>query len=778
MVVGTQPQGMQPAPDLGADFSLASVLSPAPVSAIGTVLEMIRAVPELTLCTPMLQEALRQKHAVECSDAQVKNILWKMKEYLPFLLPSQGYVGRLDATVKMAQAFLQDNTTVAIPPSRTVCPNGCGELGLCVPVDRARISCNIKGRSHVTKVDSRFCLYSLAAGVQRASFQEAYCRQCKKHYLGCWSYARFGERSQQNNYSKRDGIRYLHSDLDDAIMIIPKEKAVYAVEVALLRDITDRLAFGGATFEATLLAWMRQHREPWQVSLLMGADLTLRNSTTQRVMAAWFAWTGITVAEGRCTDMTWSFARRDFDNTLVCLQSAIEQARLDRAHKHCETCPRCSNYFLVIADGKWGAKRHICAGLEGEWRIQQLGVSMHTGCLRQAAPAQLHCPCCRPSRLQQSALIPQVKVLDVQIEEDTRALRYRVVCKESADPAAPSFDAWLPRREVRKDVLATFEASLLPGHGEHRSKKVARVKVSSVRRLGVQRSIRKGAAGSKADVEPERGRQTARGRGRAAAATSRGRGVAAAAVSQRKQRRQGSKRPVATPEVVAAGALGWVASTPEEEEEVSACGVDKNMVPMARRRCTGGIVTAVASCGHLLDWKEMPYGESVDFVYVFLLLLFMGLCQRGRTIAMIAYDNACKLRSKIASKAASFAPWTSAFAETKVVLDAFHRDNHTWCLERYPDIDPNHESNAKALRGKNTQACEQLNAWISNHTASSLAMGRGHFLVYWEGMFCVHNAWLEEVAAARLRRYQAGFSSTDPTVARPKRGVAEPSAPH
>ena len=74
-----------------------------------------------------------------------------------------------------------------------------------------------------------------------------------------------------------------------------------------------------------------------------------------------------------------------------------------------------------------------------------------------------------------------------------------------------------------------------------------------------------------------------------------------------------------------------------------------------------------------------------------------------------------------------------------------------------PEIDLDAPANQELLAGRNTQACEQLNAWISEHTRASREMGHGHFYVYWNVLFHTHNRWLMEQAAARRRRVDGGF---------------------
>ena len=60
------------------------------------------------------------------------------------------------------------------------------------------------------------------------------------------------------------------------------------------------------------------------------------------------------------------------------------------------------------------------------------------------------------------------------------------------------------------------------------------------------------------------------------------------------------------------------------------------------------------------------------------------------------------------------------FSQIGLVLDHFHKRNHTWCLKNLPQTNPDTPQNAALLQNKNTEACEQLNSWITGRTKSSL----------------------------------------------------------
>ena len=191
-----------------------------------------------------------------------------------------------------------------------------------------------------------------------------------------------------------------------------------------------------------------------------------------------------------------------------------------------------------------------------------------------------------------------------------------------------------------------------------------------------------------------------------------------------------------------------------------------------KRRSTGGIVTAVLSCGLLADWIEVYRGESIELVYIFALRLHRSLQEMGTRVGAFGYDNACKLLSLARVVAGECKPWSESFVHLpKFVLDRFHRDNHTWCLNNMPEVDPLAPCNADLLESQNTEACEELNSWISGRTSSVLEMTRGHFEVYWWTMFKEHNDWLCQQAECKRRRYARGGLARDPDKARASSSV-------
>ena len=90
-------------------------------------------------------------------------------------------------------------------------------------------------------------------------------------------------------------------------------------------------------------------------------------------------------------------------------------------------------------------------------------------------------------------------------------------------------------------------------------------------------------------------------------------------------------------------------------------------------------------------------------------------------------------------------------------------------LTSLPEVNPDTETNAKLLHGKNTEACEQLSSWINRHTGLCLETRPGVFGVYWWAMLSEHNAWVEWQAGCRRRRFLAGRRIHDPGMPRRRR---------
>ena len=83
-------------------------------------------------------------------------------------------------------------------------------------------------------------------------------------------------------------------------------------------------------------------------------------------------------------------------------------------------------------------------------------------------------------------------------------------------------------------------------------------------------------------------------------------------------------------------------------------------------------------------------------------------------------------------------------------------------LEESSPDKPGHTAKCGAAEKQNTEACEQLNSWITGRTKSSLEMPPGRFAIYWRTLFQQHNVWLEAEADCLRRRFAKGKMQHDP----------------
>ena len=80
------------------------------------------------------------------------------------------------------------------------------------------------------------------------------------------------------------------------------------------------------------------------------------------------------------------------------------------------------------------------------------------------------------------------------------------------------------------------------------------------------------------------------------------------------------------------------------------------------------------------------------------------MTQRGVAVRCLAYDNACHLLQKARENRHVAGDISRSFAsDLAIVLDNFHRDNHKWCLQHLPEVDPKHAANTALLAGRNTR---------------------------------------------------------------------------
>ena len=215
-----------------------------------------------------------------------------------------------------------------------------------------------------------------------------------------------------------------------------------------------------------------QHPETTQQEFIHGKFMDKGRHNREYLSKAWFTW--------KCSAGPVAFSINSVSNvdSLMQLVPEIRLAQLSRTAGHVAKCRVCRQGLYKIGDGKQGASRWICAGMDGFWKVSDLGVCIPTGCMKHINGRQLFCKACRPGKDLPIALIPQVKVKEAIVEEDPTALlvwtMYLVECYDLDEPDQ-TFEAMLPRSEVEPSLLEAFLyhvlASTEVGNQGHRSSK-------------------------------------------------------------------------------------------------------------------------------------------------------------------------------------------------------------------------------------------------------------------------------------------------------------------
>ena len=402
-----QPSTKQP----GADFSVSLLLSPLPAEALPSLLRLASCIPA-TLAGPILQQLAQQQFQLQLSSQAASNVIWKLEHYLPEVFVSPHTFADLPPVLKALQQLEPRATLVDIANRRETCPfcTNAPKLQLRQKSDRATVPCNLPGRARVE--EHRFRFYSFAAGVQYAFFQEASCGSCRRFFLADWCFSK-----AQAHFGHMSDVQYMwQAPVHPDMVVIPKYRSYFAVEVALLRHITDTLHFAAGSLRSAVLLWGRRHTETIQHDLIFGADHTLLPHVEEDLLMAWYTWNIMALTAGHPRQCSWKF-NAEFDDCLLQHMSIVRALHMDRVAAHVQNCPQCGQRPVTVLDGKYGARRMICAGLDGAQHFEDLGVVFDTGCINFAPPGRFHCgKCARHSDV--TALIRgQLKVTGMECLE-------------------------------------------------------------------------------------------------------------------------------------------------------------------------------------------------------------------------------------------------------------------------------------------------------------------------------------------------------------------------
>ncbi len=305
--------------NVGGDFSLRDVLLPLPLTALPVAWGVLSLVP-LSLAEPFLQKRLRRELGDIIVDGTARNVLDKVTYYFPDALPSAPCPGQLPAGVKELQVLAPEAPSVLIACSRTVCTLCQQPTQLREPRDCCAVNIPSAFRGAPEKTEQPFALYSFAAGILRATFQEAYCSHCKNLILGGWLYD-----EPQGHFGKATRPQRIGS-AHDRYSVLPRQQSLFAVEFDLRGFLTDELNFAATKFTAAVNVCMQRHPEALQRRLLAGEYLTNVCNKTTKLEDAWLVWQATSLALGLDASVVWDFTREGIGECLVLYASLLRKA--------------------------------------------------------------------------------------------------------------------------------------------------------------------------------------------------------------------------------------------------------------------------------------------------------------------------------------------------------------------------------------------------------------------------------------------------------------------
>lgn len=171
----------------------------------------------------------------------------------------------------------------------------------------------------------------------------------------------------------------------------------------------------------------------------------------------------------------------------------------------------------------------------------------------------------------------------------------------------------------------------------------------------------------------------------------------------------------------------------------------KNYFGPSKFYCTE---TACYPCGVAIGWALFDQSESPTKILAFLEKLFPTPDSKPNYICI---DKGCQ----VLRTALSNGSYETTWMDTRFIVDTYHYSNHkttdtlcqTWCNPTpSPDIDPNLVIQVADSTGElqwkrvfNTQASEQLNAWLASYNPILKRMTIFNFCWYLHSILFIHS---------------------------------------
>lgn len=632
---------MQPSASSQRDVVTAA-MDPLPAHCLGVLLTANTRFPPKARAS-VAQRALKDVHGLEVTETDVAFVFDKLESHLPAIL--KGVPNTYQGPLRVCPAVS------SCPTCKTV----FGIHARKVPVD----------------------LYSSAHGRSEGIAEEHHCDSCGKFFLGHWSYTRKSTREGDSPIAE---YRLAGPILEEEFFLLPNNSMHKAAACSQrdLKLLTGVLHHARGSFHAAgeIFADMA------------GGKGSSSFDNAHKVMAVlWFAWALVRFLpwhETQKLDWTkyWFGGQLVNDLWLLGLKPLVRKYFvLKWAIGHLADCKTCGKVFAIGLDGKRGAKRFLCACLEGPPRyVPEVDAWLQQGCPRAPAYGSLYCQEHDILMESEDTLEEAGKILKHRSTESGQ-LQFYI---ETMDPEGDETSCcWVDAAEVAPSARRLYELGRLPETGPSGKKRKQRA------RTGSQASAPAGEhllAEDEKDVGPCAIDKAAQGKAQAKKWQRRRLGGIIAAVS-------GCRL-----------FLDW-------EEHQFGEGTSQVYVVLA------GLVAAIMS-----SLAQTGAGKQPDVVFM---------------------DNACALWKYATNpKRQNRTEVTKTLKTFKYMLDMWHAKNHTACLVD-PDsarvLDPRHEANQATTASIDTEACEQCFSFLDRIAYVALNMGPGHHSIFLYLIFDLEN---------------------------------------
>jgi hypothetical protein len=180
--------------------------------------------------------------------------------------------------------------------------------------------------------------------------------------------------------------------------------------------------------------------------------------------------------------------------------------------------------------------------------------------------------------------------------------------------------------------------------------------------------------------------------------------------------------------------------------------------------------TICAPCGVVIAWTKFAKSESPTKIINFLESVYPSESSRPDYVCV---DKACLiLRTSLNN--GSWEKWRNT---SRFIVDSYHYSNHRktdqlcrkWCNPAPLDgsapnlvvVEHNNAGKPHYKRAFNTQACEQLNAWIGGFESILRKMTQGNFNWFLHTMLFYHTRLVIQKQAERAAKEHADGGSDD-----------------